>query len=199
MKKIEDIGDLTLNQIKELNNEELINIYNKYLTTLITNRISKRIVETYYGKSINDIAEYIFKVEVEYTSELISNGNLMYYYSNKELSKSHIHHVCCVSGEVILPHTYFYKFKPILENISNNQILCAKKTIYLKEEFEDFIPETLKDFEKLQYLLSEFPTEKTYKNIPYSDIASRIGEVIQFYTINKNVRKRKYCLDNISK
>lgn len=187
MKKIEMLTSMDLEEIKSHKNADLVKFYNDYLNKLITNRIRKNIVFSNYGKSINDIEEYIYMSEEEITSMVISPGDLLLYYDNSSYIRSHKDYSCDLSGEVIYLNELYILYKPFIENISKKIVYISKKLYRFKEGYSDFIPKTLNTFEALLLQLGEENsiTEYKYKNIPLDDIQSRLGESIDFYMVRK--------------
>lgn len=191
MKQIENFSSLSLDELESLNDYKLVKLYNDYLNKLITNKIRKSIVESNYGRSIDEIEEAIYMSEEEITSIFISPGDLLLYYDNAKSLRSRKTYICDLSREKIKPNELYYLYKPCIENISKKVFYVSKKAYRFREEYSDFIPKSLSQFEALLTQLEQasygdcYSTEEKYNNIALDDLGSNLIEGIDFYRIRK--------------
>ncbi len=162
---------LTPNEIILIDNEELKNlIIKKYLLEIKKLGISKDEFNYFYkNKSIEEIQSVILENEyksqlLNETSNLFPNKNVMFYPRIKmPLSKKN--QLCHFSGSIIKPNNYYYNYRPMLWNKTDNECFVLDKSIKCELAYYDDLPKTLFDFEKMNDFMEEaflFNNDKWY-------------------------------------
>lgn len=145
--------NLSLEEINMINNKEekefAINLYKEELKQLAIDRLSKKIINSNMGKSIKEIAYKLESVYYENTSiYTFPNDIVLFYPSIKEYRASN-NIICHVTGSEIRKGSYYYSYRPLLENISDGHIYVLDKAIKSENTEDDFFPLTIKEFDSL--------------------------------------------------
>lgn len=148
-----DIENKTLETLTK-ESHQAVDYYNKILQSLYINRIDKKIIQNYYGQSLN----YIFhKIEEQY-NELTSNylfpGNQIFFYP--QIKETHARKIttCNFSGALIYPGSLYINYKFFLENLTTKEIYVLKKPLKVELGYRDDLPTTIQALDDFAFKLS---------------------------------------------
>lgn len=168
------LEEKTLEEILLANDPKEKEIYFQQLSNLSKNRISRQIVEQYKGDSINDIWQKVYEQESLMTSSSFFSGDIVILYPNirEYHSKSYI--TCDFSGAIIKPGSLYINYRPLIENLTTNNIYVLKRTIKVESGYFYDLPTTIQELETLELNIQlETPGDRT--GIDYSHLSQCVG------------------------
>ena len=169
MKQLESY---TLEDIKMLRGKKEFNLYNKELSSLETNRISKRIVEKMYGSSISDIMSKIEEEEFRHRSFDFFPGDLVIIYLGLNERRSKQLFTCDFSQIIIRPNDLYINYRPLVENITTGNVYILKRTIKIEPGYISYLPDDIHGLEALQ---ADIRIGKSDNIVDYSHLNREIG------------------------
>lgn len=149
------LEDLTLEEIKLLENQKLLDEYHQVLRSLKTNRIAKEIVDDLMGKSLTTILTKVEQEEESYRSHEFFPGDLVILYPNVCEMRSRNYKTCDFSGAVIHPHSLYISYRPLIENITKKEVYVLKKTLHVEVGYAYNLPENIMQLESLNYNIEQ--------------------------------------------
>lgn len=149
------LENLTLEEIKLLENQRLLDEYHQVLKSLKTNRITKEIVDDLMGKSLITILTKIEQEEENYRSHEFFPGDLAILYPNVCEMRSRNYKTCDFSGAVIHPHSLYISYRPLIENITKKEVYVLKKTLHVEVGYAYNLPENIMQLESLNYNIEQ--------------------------------------------
>lgn len=188
MKRFEE---LTLEDFKQLDDKSLYDEYNQQIANLGIDRISKRIVLDMYGDPIIDIYKKVESSYQENTSNEIFPNDLVLLHGGIRENKTKIPIRCDFSGTIIRKGTLYINYRPLIENLTTGNSYVLSKTIKVREEYIDCLPNNIQDLEILQINMM---LEKSDEMINYEYLHRKFdgGFVLRKLRRNNNeIRYRK--------
>lgn len=147
MKRFEE---LTLEDIKKLDDINLYDEYNKQIADLSTDRLSRKITTDMYGESIKAI---FFEIEKSYsnnTSRVFLSNDLVLLHGGIIERRSKEQLECDFSGIIIRKGSLYVNYRPLIEDLTTGYCYVLSKTIKVREEYIDYLPNNIEDLEILQ-------------------------------------------------
>lgn len=181
--KQKSFEELTLEEILFLNDEQMYTRYMNEIRGLGSNRISKSIISTMQGSSLGEIYNEILKQEELYRSIDFFCGDLVLLYRGiKEHKSKHIL-TCDFSGALIYPQSRYISYRPIIENISKNEVYVLKRTLKVECGYEYDLPSNIHELETLQRNI--YLEQDLNDGINYSHLSQRVGKELILKKLNK--------------
>ena len=174
---MEKFEDLDLEEIYKLNKSEYIKQYFIVLKQLKNNRVSKKIVESLYGKSLATIYQEIMRAVEELKSYLISPGDLIILYPNIKEYKSKNFKTCDFSGAIIHPGSLYISYRPLLENITKKESFVLKKTLHVETGYIYRLPTEIGELETLE---QKMILESSDQEINFNHFNNQMGGHLLF-------------------
>lgn len=178
--------ELTLEEILLLNDKQYYNRYMAELVSLSSNRISKSIVSTMQGESLSEIYDEILKQEALCRSFDLFYGDLVLLYGGIKERKSKSFITCDFSGAIIYPQSRYIAYRPILDNISKNEVYVLKRTIKVECGYEYDLPSNIQELETLQRNI--YLEKDLNDGIDYSHLSQRVGGELVLKKLNRKGR-----------
>lgn len=184
------LEEKTLEEILLLHDKKQEQEYYDILESLKTSRISKDIVESYEGESIDYIWRRIMEKEQAYESNIIFPGDLVIFYPNIKEQRTRSFITCDFSGGIIYPGSLYINYRPLLDNISQNVSYVLKRTIKVEAGYYHDLPTSISEFESLQQKMQlELDHDET--GIQYSHFNQRMGGELILQKLKRSKRKWK--------
>ena len=182
---MKELEEMTLQELQKLNNIHNLEEYFLILKKIQNNRISKRIVESLYGKSIETIYQEVIKEEEKFRSHSIFPGDLVVVYPNIKEQKSHDFKTCDFSGAIISPGTLYVSYRPLLENITTKESYVLKRTIHVEVGYIYNLPTAIDELEALeQNMILETPDSE----IDFNHLNNQMGGCLLLQKLKKERR-----------
>ena len=178
--------ELTLEEILFLNDKQKYNRYMNELGNLGNNRIAKSIISTMSGSSLSEIYSEIHKQEEFCRSIDFFCGDLVLLYGGRKEHKSKQILTCDFSGALIYPQNRYISYRPILENISKNELYVLNRTIKVECGYEHNLPSNIHELETLQRNI--YLEQDLNDRINYSHLSQRVGGELVLKKLNKKGR-----------
>lgn len=161
---------------------------NEYLMNTIENdKVIKRLLGDYKHTDILELFRLLEELYLEHTSSFYFPGEICTFYPKIVEQRSRTVRYCNISGAKIMPGSFYYCYRPFLENLSSGKKYVLKKTICAEAGFLEFFPKTLFEFEQLSLNLTHpYNKEDTYYN--YYELSKNLGEVLELQELHS---KRK--------
>lgn len=175
---IEDYYSLSLNEINNITNptlkKEILVLYNEEIKKLEQDPIGKWFIDS--TKSIEEIAYDIEQYTESITSEYLFDGNIVKFYPSIKSSIATKPIICHFSGGVIYTGSAYYSYRPLLQNINTNQRYVLNTTIKVEESYIDYLPRTLKEFERFIYNLDYAYSLNNNDKLDYYSISCNLKD-----------------------
>lgn len=184
--KNKSFEELTLEEILYLNDKNMYNQYMNELGNFSTNRISRKIISTMRGSPLADIYAEIFREEELCKSMDFFKGDLVRLYSSIKEQKSKQFITCDFSGAPIYPCTRYAAYRPILENISKNEVYVLKTTLKVECGYIYSLPSNIQELETLQKNINL--GQDLSDGIDYSHLSQRVGGELALKKLKKKGR-----------
>ena len=188
---VEDYYSLSLNDINNITDpslkKEILILYNEDIKKLEKDHIGKWFVGP--NKSIEEILFEIEQYTESITSEYLFDNNIIKFYPNIKEAKASKPIVCHFSGGIIKKGSLYCCYRPFLHNIDTNQKFVLKKTIKVEEGYKDYLPVSIKDFERFIYNLDNAYTLDSNNDLDFYSINCNLGDWSLLELKNKSKRK----------
>ncbi len=150
-------------------------------------RLIKRLLKEESPANSCEFYEMIQQFYLDHTSTYYFPGDLCVFYPKIVEYKAKTIRLCDISGARIMPGSFYYCYRPFLENISSGRKYVLERTIHAEIGYYDFFPGTLFEFEQLAFSLanSEMVENSDYN---YADLAKNMGETLRLQELHS---KRK--------
>lgn len=192
---MKDLEEYTLKEIVDLNNSYLYNEYVDAINSLATNRISRRVIKSMFGESINRVFQEIVTEEEQHRSHSLFSDDLILLYPNIHEQKAQRKVICSFSGGIIYPGSFYLTYRPFLENITKNKSYILKKTIKVEVGYYDLLPKNIQELEWLQHNI-QLETSSS-DGINYSHLNQVLGGTIPLTKLDRST-KTKVKVRNIN-
>lgn len=171
---------LTLEEIKSLKDERLIEEYNSNIKNLQSDLLSRKVVEANYGEPIEYIYEQIEYLRVLSTSNYYFPGDIILMYLGIREHKSKDRITCDFSGATINKGTSYVSYRPLLVNLNSNQSYVLKRTLKVESSYVDILPSNISELEDLTLKLKI----DTYES-EYCHLSQRVGGEFTFQKLRR--------------
>ena len=169
---------LSLDEINRINNKEekefILNLYKKELKQLAIDRLSKKIINNNIGKSIKEITYKLESIYYDNTSIYTFPSDIVLFYPSLKEYRASKNMICHVTGSEIKKGSFYYSYRALLENISNNHIYVLDKTIRAENTEIAFFPTTISEFDNLKEKI-DTAYSLSQEEYDYYGISRRIG------------------------
>ena len=182
---MKELEEMTLQELKKINNIHDLEEYFMILKEIQDNRISKKIVESLYGKPIELIYREIRKEEEKMRSHSFFPGDLVLVYPNIKEQKSKSFQTCDFSGAIISPGTLYVSYRPLLENLTTKESFVLKRTIHVEIGYMYNLPTAIDELESLeQNMILETPDSE----IDFNHLNNQMGGCLLLQKLKKERR-----------
>lgn len=181
---MKELEEYTLEDIKLLQDKKLYDLYHQEIANLQTNRISTKVVNNMYGESLEKIIREV-ETEEEYNRSMsLFPGDLVLLHPGTKEMHTRNFITCDFSGALIRPKDLYINYRPLIENLTTNNIYVLKRSIKVEPGYIAYLPEDIHELEELEYKmqLGEFNND-----IDYSHLNRQMGEKL----ILQKLRRKK--------
>ena len=182
---MKELEEMTLQELQKINNIHDLEEYFMILKEIQDNRISKKIVESLYGKPIELIYREIRKEEEKMRSHSFFPGDLVLVYPNIKEQKSKNFKTCDFSGAIISPGTLYVSYRPLLENLTTKESFVLKRTIHVEIGYIYNLPTTI---DELEYLEQNMILETPDPEIDFNHLNNQMGGCLLLQKLKKERR-----------
>jgi len=144
------------------------------------------VVSTMLGHSLSKIYEEIISQEELHRSYHFFYGDFVILYGGIKEQKSKNIITCDFSGAIIYPKSSYIKFRPILENITKNEVYVLKRTLKVESGYQDKLPNNIQELETLQRNIRL--ENDSNDGIDYSHLSQRTGKELVLKKLRKGAR-----------
>ncbi len=182
---IKDWKEYSLNEILSFSDPEkqaeLLSLYHDFIATLPKNYITKSI-----------LALHLSVCEIEKLCEENRNarGEFVSFYSGIKEVRAKETRICQISGGRIEAGSFYYTYRPFMENLNTGRKFILKNTIHAEIAYYDFFPQTIGDFERLSFYLKH-PSFAPQDGIDYYFLGQQIGENLPLLEVESNKGKQR--------
>ncbi len=182
---MKELEEYTLEDIKLLQNEKLYNAYNQEIANLQTNRIARDIVSKMYGESLDKIIRIVEEEEDYNRSMSLFPGDLVLLHLGLKEMHTRSFITCDFSGALIRPKSLYINYRPLVENLTTNNMYVLKKTIKVESGYASYLPKDIHEFEQLEMYMN---LEEVKDDIDYSHLNRQMGGQLK---VQKLKRRRR--------
>ena len=109
-----------------------------------------------YDLALINVLKTINNELLNYTSyDLFPNHHIILYPNIKELKSTKII-TCNICGSKIKPNSYYLSYRPLLEDLTNNNRYVLKNTLKCETSYYDILPQTIGQFEDFYRKTNEY-------------------------------------------
>lgn len=162
------LEEYTLSEIIALNDKKEYEKYYCELEELKKMPLSQNIIKRMQGSSLEKIMEEILRKEEEIKSYSLFPGNLVEFYPNKKELHTKKIITCDFSGAPIMPGSLYINYRPLIANITTNEVYVLSRTIKVECGYAHSLPSDIQEFEELErkmQLEQDFNDEIKYSHL----------------------------------
>lgn len=165
--------EMSLQEIKDLDDQELLAWYEQEIGELNCDDISESVIKKHYGAPIYKIAMMIEEEYQKYRSEILFSGELIKMYPGINIHRAKQPITCDFSAGIIMPGSLYVSFRPFFKNIKNGDAYVLSRTIRVESGYEQDIPQTLQEFESFYLRAQSERYDSTH--IDYNHFMTEMG------------------------
>lgn len=169
---------LSLDEIYSIVNlaerEYAIEFYKRELLNLGNDRLTKRVLNDNLGKSIEEIITKLEDVFLSKRSDYTFPDDIVLFYPAIKECRAASDIICDVTGAEIKKGNFYYSYRPLLENISNEHVYVLNRSIKTEISELDFLPTSIYEFDSLSEKIDN-AYDIIDEDYDYYGISRRIG------------------------
>lgn len=148
----------------------------------------KNIIKSKNFASLEQFYSTLNNILLEHTSQYLFNGDICFFYPYIHAQKAIKSTLCHISGVKIVENEYYYTYRPLLENLTQQKVYTITNTIKVSNGYEGILPYTLPEFENF---VCHFNLGLDYNNICFSDFQTNAGDnALHLHEFSKQKCKR---------
>lgn len=167
-----------------LEKSEKVNISELLKTENIPKRITKKL-KNYIINSNEEFYKILEKIKLESTSLILFPNHYVEFYSFIKEVMAKKSYTCNISGALIKPNDYYYRYQVIIDDLTDNKTYIMSNSLIISNGYQDLLPSNIQTYEYWQYCL---------KNAYYIE-----NDTIDFYQLSVETSDTALDLVNYKK
>ena len=185
---MKQFDEMTLEEIKETCDVELLKQYYVYIESIKTNAFYKSILDELEGKSLKEIYYAILEAEQNYKSEVFFPGDITMLYPRIKEQKARKYTTCDFSSGIIRPGSLYVSYRPLIYNLTTGETFVLSRTIKVEVGYSDDLPKTILELESLYNKIS-VDNYDDQRGIHYSHLSQCLGGQIILQKLKRRGKK----------